>query len=105
MTRDETIALFVKCEEKRAEVRAAALKKGKSKRQAAGIAHIAARSVWNSWANEKLLEREKLINECKWRAGERYPGSGDNKETRFWMAGAMADFSQVRFELLPATIP
>ena len=50
MTRDETVALFLECEAKRAEARTAALAEGKSRR-GRDIAHEAAKAHWNAWAD------------------------------------------------------
>jgi len=58
MTRDETVALFLACEAKRAEARAAALAEGKDKRDAKHIAHEAAKARWNAWAEPLLAERK-----------------------------------------------
>jgi hypothetical protein len=52
MTRDETIALWERCE----NARAAALAEGKSEDEA----HEAAKSIWNGWANAMLEARRAL---------------------------------------------
>jgi hypothetical protein len=57
MTRDETIALFLECEAKRAKAKAAAFAEGKSEDEAREIAHEAAKGHWNAWA-EKLIAEE-----------------------------------------------
>ena len=46
MTRDETVALFLECEAKRAEAHAAALTEGKPDYDA--IAHEAGKAHWNT---------------------------------------------------------
>ena len=60
MTRDETVALFLECEAKRAEVRDAALAEGKSEEEARDIAHEAAKEHWNAWAEDMLAKRKAL---------------------------------------------
>ena len=59
MTRDETVALFLECEAKRAEARTAALAEGKSETRT-NIAHEAAKRHWNAWAQAMLAERKAL---------------------------------------------
>lgn len=80
MTRDETIALFERCEAARAKARAEALAAGKSEDKAENIAHEAAKAIWNYWAAEMLAHRKTLEE-----AGE-------------WAEVARVDFSQVRFQ-------
>lgn len=53
MTRDETIALFQKCEQARADALAA----GKPKEEA----HEAAKAIWNDWADELLAASAKHL--------------------------------------------
>jgi hypothetical protein len=52
MTRDETIALWQKCE----DARAAAQAEGKSEDEA----HEAAKAIWNRWANGLRDDYEAL---------------------------------------------
>lgn len=54
MTRDETIALWQKCE----EARAAALAEGRSKREA----HEEAKKIWNAWAMPLKVKRDELLH-------------------------------------------
>jgi len=60
MTRDETVALFLACETKRAEARAAALADGKNQDQAHAMGHEAAKAHWNSWAEALLAEYREM---------------------------------------------
>lgn len=69
MTRDETIALFEKCE--------AARKRALDAGALSEEAHEKAKAIWNDWAND-LLARKK-----KFEAGE-------------WESAARADFSDIR---------
>jgi len=90
MTRDETVALFLECETKRAEARAA----GKSDEEA----HEAAKAHWNAWAKKMLDERKAMEADGRWAVdlfGSLWP---KNEETLAWMKKAAADFSDVRFE-------
>ena len=80
MTRDETVALFLECEAKRAEARAAALAEGK--RDYDAIAHEAAKAHWNTWADSLRAERKAMETDGRWAAGE-----------ADWSAHAEADFS------------
>ena len=58
MTRDETIALFLECEKKRAEAHAVVLAEGKSEAEAANVAHDAAKAHWNAWAARMVSKRK-----------------------------------------------
>ena len=58
MTRDETIALFLECEAKRAEALTAALAEGKEEREVDELAHEAAKAHWNAWAKCHAREAE-----------------------------------------------
>ena len=60
MTRDETLALFLECEAKRSQVRAAALAEGRNEDEAREIAHEAAKAHWNAWADRMLTEKKAL---------------------------------------------
>ena len=90
MTRDETIALFLECEAKRAESLAA----GKSEDEA----HEAAKAHWNAWAKALLAERKAMEGDGRW-AAEIIPFRLEpkNAETRAWMKTAEADFSRCLF--------
>ena len=66
MTRDETVALFLECEAKRAEARAAALAKGKDEHDAENTAHQAAKAHWNGWAQTMLDERKAMEADGRW---------------------------------------
>ena len=68
MTRDETVALFLECEAKRAEALAA----GKSKYEA----HEKAEEHWNAWAKKILAQREALEKEGRWEVEARADFSG-----------------------------
>ena len=93
MTRDETIALFLECEAKRGEARAAALAGGKSEDHARNIAHEAAKAHWNAWAEPLLAERGRMETEGRW-AAEKDVVYGSlepkNAETGAWMKRAEA---------------
>ena len=101
MTRDETIALWKKCE----EARAAGLSAGQTEEQA----HEAAKAIWNAWAVALLAERTELVKSGLWSAralafqsigtyAERE--HGENNETTHWLENAVCDFSGFRFEPL-----
>ena len=68
MTRDETVALFLECEAKRAEARAAALAEGKDEGGANTAAHEAAKAHWNAWAEPLLAERKAMEAAGRWAA-------------------------------------
>jgi Pentapeptide repeats (9 copies) len=91
MTRDETIALFLECEEKRKE----ALDAGKSKQEA----HEAAKAHWNSWAEKMLAERKALEEGGTWKSRRNplEPEKGENSETQAWLDKAFSDFSRCLF--------
>ena len=102
MTRDETVALFLGCEARRAETRAAALAEGKDEHDAENTAHEAAKAHWNAWAQAMIEEKKALesaslflisreIQEYIWE-------SGGNKETECWLNRSYARFSYYRFE-------
>ncbi len=82
MTRDETVALFLECEARRAEARAAALAEGKDERDAENTGHEAAKAHWNAWADRLLAERKAMEANGRW-------GSEQNE----WHARARADFN------------
>ncbi len=98
MTRDETVALFLECEAKRRDARAAALAGGKSKEEARDIAHEAAKAHWNAWAGPLLAERKAMEADGRWAAKiEEGILEPENEETRTWMEAAKASFSYGRF--------
>jgi hypothetical protein len=96
MTRDETVALFLECEAKRGEARAAALAEGKSEDEARETAHEAAKAHWNAWAEPLLAERKAMEQSGAWAAEKKPWGSieAKNEETRAWMERADAHFSR-----------
>jgi len=102
MNRDETIALFLECEGKRAEALKAALEEGKGDRYARQTAHQAAKARWNAWANGMLAERTALEEAGKWLAGRNQlslrvdPLAAD---TRQWLEKARVDFSNCVFSV------
>ena len=99
MTRDETIALFLECEAKRAEARAAALAERKSEDDASEIAHEAAKAHWNAWADCMLAKRKELAASGLWAAEKDIIGNpvSKNAETRGWMKEAQTVFSRCLF--------
>ena len=103
MTRDETIALWLKCE----DARAAALADGKSDHES----HAAAVVIWNVWADDLITTRQELekaarfktemITRRRWHGwlpndgvGAIFPG---NKDTADWHDKAKIDFSSFEF--------
>lgn len=64
MNRDLTVALFLECEARRKEARAAALAEGKSSVE--DIAHEAAKAHWNAWADGMLAKRKALEANGLW---------------------------------------
>jgi hypothetical protein len=98
MDRDETVALFLECEAKRAEARAAALAGGKSEYGAEPAAHEAAKAHWNAWAEARLAERKAMEADGRWAAEIEFGSlEPENDETRAWMENAGADFSRYLF--------
>jgi hypothetical protein len=99
MTRDETVALFLECEAKRAGARAAALAGGKDEDDADTAAHEAAEAHWNAWAEARLAERRAMEADGRWAAEEDWKGDLEpqNDDTRAWMENAKADFSRCLF--------
>jgi hypothetical protein len=91
MTRDETVALFLKCEAKRTESRTAALAEGKSEDEADNIAHEAAKVQWNAWATKWLSPRDGLPK--KVRSGV----ARSSAENMASIESAKADFSYCFF--------
>jgi Pentapeptide repeats (9 copies) len=83
MNRDDSVKLFLECEAKRGEARAAALAGGKSEDEAHEIAHEAAKTHWNGWADGLLAERKAMQADGCWAA---------------WIQKAKADFSSCLFE-------
>jgi uncharacterized protein YjbI with pentapeptide repeats len=99
MTRDETIALLLECEEKRVEARAAALAENKSEDEARSAAREAAKVHWNAWARRLLAERRAIEADGHWdvekiQGGELKP---KNDATRVWMQKASVIFSSCYF--------
>ncbi len=90
MTRDETVALFLECEAKRAEARAAALAGGASEEGARTTGHEAAKAHWNAWAERMLAERKALEADGRWAAEKDWKGDLEpkNEDTRAWMDAA-----------------
>jgi hypothetical protein len=106
MTRDETVALFLQCEAKRSEARAAALAEGKDEDEASEIAHEAAKAHWNAWAEPLLAERKALEASGAWVSRREHfwePETGGNSETQAWLDKAAADFSRCLFLLRGAS--
>jgi hypothetical protein len=100
MNRDETIALFERCEAARAAAKKAALAEGRSADEARYIAYEAAGAVWNGeWAEPLLAEREAMEANGRWAAEQDWRGDlkPQNNETRVWMARAIADFNRMHF--------
>ena len=99
MTRDETVALFLECEAKRAEARAAALAEGKDEDGANTAAHDAAKAHWNAWAEPLLDERKAMEADGRWVAEKDWTGDLERKnaETRDWMKKAEVIFSRCLF--------
>jgi hypothetical protein len=99
MDRDETIALFERCEAVRAEAKAAAISEGKFEDEATDIAHEAAKAVWNDWAEGMLAQYRALETSGRWVAQRHSFGDLEarNEETRKWMDAARVDFSAQRF--------
>jgi hypothetical protein len=105
MTRDETVALFIECESKRVEARIAALAMGKSDEEAERVAHEAAKSHWNGWANEMLSKRLYLESKGVFSLSKRKPRPGwitsesipNNPETKEWMLQSRTDFTGFTF--------
>ena len=99
MTRDETVALFLECEAKRGEARAAALAQGKSENEARNIAHEAAKAHWNAWAEPLLAGRKAMEADGRWATEKDILGrlAPSNAETRAWMEKAAAFFSRCLF--------
>jgi hypothetical protein len=104
MTRDETVALFLECEGRRAEARATAIAEGKSEEVAEETAHEAAKGHWNNWAEALIAERRALEASGVWKGSRAYlwlrrrqPDKGGNTKTRAWLDAAFADFSFCSF--------
>ncbi len=99
MTRDETVALFLECEAKRAEARTASLAESKSPDEAEAIAHEAAKAHWNAWAEPLLAERQAMKADGRWAAEKDWSGSRQpkNKDTGEWLDRARAVFSNCYF--------
>jgi hypothetical protein len=107
MTRDETVALFLECEAKRAEARAAALSNGKSEDEARGIAHKAAKVHWNAWASDRLAERKSMEESGAWAAKKNNLGAleAKNDETSAWLQKSSTSFDRCHFLTREAETP
>ena len=99
MNRDETIALWERCEAARAEAKARALAEGKDEDDARNIAHDAAKAVWNGWAEDMLAERKALEETGDWAAEKGFLSDLEpkNDQTKDWLNRASADFNRCRF--------
>jgi len=99
MTRDETVALFLECEAKRAATQAQGLSEGKSEILAVAHSYEAAQAHWNAWAESLLAERKAMEADGRWAAEKGRCGKLEpqNEETRAWMTKAAADLSRCRF--------
>ncbi len=99
MNRDETVALFLECEGKRRDARAAALADGKDEDEAGRMAHEAAKAHWSAWAGPLLAERKAMEADGRWAAEKDDFGSLEpkNARTRAWIERAAADFSRGLF--------
>ena len=86
MTRDETIALFLECESKRAVARFAALEQGKSEHEAREIAHEAAKERWNEWAEDMLAKRKAVRNPAQGRSSRLHSSRRVPKRAHGWSA-------------------
>jgi hypothetical protein len=96
MNRDETIALFERCEAARTEALAA----GKDEDEA----HEAAKAVWNAEFEPLLAERKRLEEAGEWAAEINVLGQleGRNDQTEDWLKRALVDFSRCRFVPSPS---
>ncbi len=98
MNREETIALWSRCE----QARRAALDDGAKEFEA----HEAAKQIWNSWARQLLIEREQLAQKGIWLSkfgrldDKPYFDReiGENQPTKDWIERATADFRNVHFK-------
>lgn len=102
MTRDETIALWKKCEEARAQ----ALSEGEPPEKA----HEAAKYIWNQWANEQVRKREQLTAAGEFKLGKfdymnlsfvAPETLAENAPTAQWLEGARVDYHGVIFDYKP----
>ena len=96
MTRDETIALWQRCE----DTRTAALNEGRVPAEA----HERAKAVWNEWA-ENMLALKKVLEEkglFRTQRDKAHPWVGltiaSNIETAKWLTDARTDFSGYVFQ-------
>jgi len=90
MTRDETLQLFLECEAKRRQARAA----GKDVDEA----HDEAKAHWNAWAEGMLAHRKAMEADGTWLT------KSESAETHDWYSCAKVDFSSCVFlnEGIPA---
>lgn len=106
MNREETIALFDRCEAARAKALAEGLAAGNKWHVADDAAHEAAKAVWNGWAKAMLAERHALEAAGKFEILDNilntsYSQEALNEVTRAWMDAASADFSNYIFRVNP----
>jgi uncharacterized protein YjbI with pentapeptide repeats len=88
MDRQETVALFLECEAKRAEARAAVLAEGKDEHDAENTTHEAAKTHWNTWAQAMLDERKAMEADGRW----------SSRSTRSdWLLRAATNFNSCHF--------
>lgn len=101
MTRDETVALWQRCE----DARAAALVEGKSEEEA----HEVSKNIWNAWA-KSVLEARRALEACGQFRTKSYDGYhgfvapetfGDSAATIEWMQAALTNFNNFVFEYRP----
>jgi hypothetical protein len=93
MNRQETIALWHECQEKRK-------KEWLGQEKPELEAQRQASEVWNTWARARIREREELVKLGKWQStptnARSLPKDG-NAETKAWLETARVDFSGVFF--------
>lgn len=95
MTRDETLALWARCEHARAR---ATLDEGAD----SDASHLAAKAVWNTWAKPLLTRRETMWSARTWKTRHDAFGSPEpaNAETVSYYDDALADFSGHVFDMV-----
>ena len=102
MTRDETVALWKRCEEARAK----ALSEGEPYEKA----HQEARYIWNQWSEGQIRKRELLTSARKFKLGKfEYVSLGflapetlaENDATARWLEETRVDFHGTIFEYKP----
>ena len=92
MTRDETLALWARCEDARAKAKAAGADYDK--------AHEAAKAVWDAWAKPLLARRAEMEKAGTWKTRRAMYGSIEpsNSETTAYFTEALVDFSGNTFQ-------